>query len=330
MGELQKEAQLSIERRKHAEVMEERNTILESITAAFFAVDNNWLVTYWNNMAEKVLRTSKNETLDRNLWEVFANSTDSESYRKYHEAVETGLAVHFEDYYPPLEKWYEISAYPSAKGLAVYFKDITERKLSEILLTASEKKYSELFDLSPLPMWVFDADSLQFIDVNKAAIEHYGYSREEFLSMTIKDIRPTEDVAVLEETLAAHKPQNQGIYRHKKKTGKIIQVDVQSNNIQYKGKKAKVILANDITERLNYIKAIEEQNEKLMEISWMQSHVIRAPLARIIGLIPLINDVKDDTSEREKMLYYLLISANELDEVIRTISDKTGIVEINT
>jgi two-component system sensor histidine kinase/response regulator len=74
--------------------------------------------------------------------------------------------------------------------------------------------------------------------------------------------------------------------------------------------------------------ALEEQNQKLREISWMQSHVIRAPLAKIIGLIPLINDVKENKVEREKMLNYLLSSANELDEVIGNITDKTEAVDL--
>ena len=71
--------------------------------------------------------------------------------------------------------------------------------------------------------------------------------------------------------------------------------------------------------------ALEEQNQKLREISWMQSHVIRAPVAKIIGLIPLINDVKENKLEREKMLAYLLLSANELDEVIGDITEKTAL-----
>ncbi|HEY2581587.1 MAG TPA: PAS domain S-box protein, partial [Mucilaginibacter sp.] len=184
---------------------------------------------------------------------------------------------------------------------------------------------------SPLPMWVFDVDSSQFLDVNIAAIKHYGYSRAEFLSMTIKDIRPVEDIYLLKESLVRYKAQpqfsRQGIFRHKKKNGEIIQVDIQSRNIQFKGKKGMVILANDITESLNYIKAIEAQNEKLKEISWMQSHVIRAPLARIKALIPLIGDVKEDIVERDKMLDYLSLSANELDDVIGNITDMTSIVD---
>jgi len=331
MAELQKEALLSIERRRSAEALEERNTILESITDAFIAVDNKWVVTYWNSMAEKVLHKRRNEVINRKLWDVYADSVDSKSYQKYHHAVETRRSVHFEDFYPALKKWYEVSAYPSDRGLSVYFKDITERKLSEIRIKASEKKYSELFHLSPLPMWVFDVDSSNFLDVNTAAIKHYGYSRSEFLSMKITDIRPVEDIPILEETLAKYKSQQPslqyGVFRHKKKNGQIIHVDIQSSNIQFKGRKAKVILANDITESLNYVKAIEEQNEKLKEISWMQSHIVRAPLARIKGLIPLINDVKENSIERERMLDYLLLSANELDDVIGDITNKTSVVD---
>jgi PAS domain S-box-containing protein len=128
-----------IDDRKRAEIdgkraLEERNTILESIDDAFFAIDKNWVVTYWNNMAEKVLETPKDKVLNHNLWEVFSDSVNSDSYRKYHQAVETNQAVHFEDYYEPIEKWYEISAYPSDTGLSVYFKDVTDRKLSDMRL----------------------------------------------------------------------------------------------------------------------------------------------------------------------------------------------------
>jgi len=119
---------------KAARSQEEKNTILESIGDAFFTVDKNWMVTYWNNTAEKVLMKTKAEMINNNLWEVFSDSVDSESYKKYHQAIETNRAVHFEDYYAPLIKWYDISAYPTGNGLSVYFKDITERKLADIQL----------------------------------------------------------------------------------------------------------------------------------------------------------------------------------------------------
>ncbi len=334
MGELHKEAQLSAERVKITEVLEERNHILESITDAFFAMDHDWTITYWNNMAEKILEKTRSEVINKNFKEVYWYAVDSEPLRRYHEAIETNTAIHFEFYSENLKVWYDISAYPSAKGLSVYVRDITERKQSEMLLTSSEKKYSELFQLNPLPMLVFDLDTLQFLNVNEATIKHYGYSRDEFLSMTLKDIKLAEDIpemeVLLEHDRLMKRTNGLGVFRHRKKDGSIINVDIQANFIEYKGKPAKVIIANDVTERLSYTKAIEDQNKKLREISWLQSHVIRAPLARIMGLVPLINDAPKNDPELDEMLDYLLLSANELDEVIETITDKTSVVEISS
>ncbi len=125
--------------RKKAELasryaLEERNIILESIEDAFFAVDKHWTVTYWNNMAEKVLELPRREILNKKLWEVFSAAVGSKSYLSYTAALESDHAVRFEEYYAPLGKWFDVNAYPSEGGLSVFFKDITERKLSEIKL----------------------------------------------------------------------------------------------------------------------------------------------------------------------------------------------------
>ena len=84
----------------------------------------------------------------------------------------------------------------------------------------------------------------------------------------------------------------------------------------------------DITERLNYILAIEKQNKKLLEIAWTQSHVVRAPLSRIMGLTELIKDPADSGKEKQELLELLQTSANELDEIIRSISEKTEQIDL--
>jgi PAS domain S-box-containing protein len=143
-----------IDSRKQAEILgkralEERNIILESIDDAFFAVDKNWVVTYWNNMAERVLAKPREQTLNNNLWKVFPSEIDSESYEKYHLAASTNHAVHFEDHYAPLKKWYEISAYPSDTGLSVFFKDITDRKEADLrLVELNERLQKHAKDLA--------------------------------------------------------------------------------------------------------------------------------------------------------------------------------------
>ena len=323
--DIRKRAELAV-----VEALTEKNIILESIGDAFFAVDKNWIVSYWNNIAETVLHKTKQQMEGQNLWEVFADAVGSASYKNYQHAVETGQAVHFEDFYPPLGKWYDISAYPSSNGLSVYFKDITQRKNISSALEESERNYSSLFALSPLPMWVFDVKTLRFLDVNQAAIENYGYSNEEFLNMTIQDIRPPEDLSRLQQVLNSkspfHETVQRGIFKHIKKNGDLIQVDIQSNLIQYKGKPAKVIIANDMTERYAYVNAIEEQNTKFKEIAFLQSHVVRAPLARIMGIASMLGNGETFADEREKLLEFMLIAANELDEVIKDISGKTSLI----
>jgi len=106
----------------------EKITILESIRDAFFAVDRDWIVTYWNKEAASILYTAKEEILGKNLWEVFNESIGTVAYVKYHEAFASGEVSHFEHYHEPLDIWFAVSAYPSGNGLSVYFKDISAKK----------------------------------------------------------------------------------------------------------------------------------------------------------------------------------------------------------
>lgn len=199
-------------------------------------------------------------------------------------------------------------------------------------LRRSEKKYMELFHLSPAPMFVYDQVSLRFLDVNNAAISHYGYSNEEFLNLRLDDI----DIQM------AKVNQNGNINsslltmnflsrttQHRKKNGRIIDVEIVSNVIEFKDNKAIITLAKDITERLLHLKAIEEQNKKLKDIAWTQSHIVRAPVARMIGLIELLKMGNLDPSEQYDVLQHVLSSAEEIDGIIKDIVHKSQTV-INT
>ncbi len=125
---------------------------------------------------------------------------------------------------------------------------IQERTTS---LLQSEERYRHLFEYNPLPLWVFDTKTLAFIEVNNAAINHYGYSRDEFLTMTIKDIRPAEEIArLINDVAQQHKGlDSAGVWKHRKKDGTVIDVEITSHEIRYAGRDAKLVLANDVTER---------------------------------------------------------------------------------
>lgn len=141
------------------------------------------------------------------------------------------------------------------------------RKQAETKLLLSEEKYRSLFNKSPIPMWIYDVETLQFMDVNEAALRNYGYSREEFLSMTIRDIRPQEDVPLLEKALAVVRQNKElftrGVYRLRRKNGEVFSVMIESNIISLHGRKAEIILATDITGELDAQLQLQESNHRL-------------------------------------------------------------------
>ncbi|WP_457131453.1 PAS domain S-box protein [Mucilaginibacter sp. UYNi724] len=298
-----------------------------------------------SNMADSLLPERREKALER-----------------YDRVLQTNQAEDYEISYTKdgVSRYYIANVKPvhdgkKVIGLCVSGIDITERRnaleqlknantdlqqragelaVSNADLELSKKMYSELFNFSPLPAWVADINTLRFLDVNNAAVLHYGYTREEFLSMSLHVIRPTAEIPDMERAVNERANQNEGIYStiltHKKKNGELMSVEIQVAPIFYSGVKANIAIATDITEREHYIKAIEAQNARLLEISWIQSHIVRAPLSRMMGLIPLLKGSTNTAEEQKIILDYLLISAHELDEVIKTVTDKSKIEDFQT
>jgi len=127
-----------------------------------------------------------------------------------------------------------------------------QRRQSEAQLRASEAQFRLLFEANPNPMWVFDEDSLQFLAVNDAALHHYGYSRAEFLALTVLDIRPLEERPAVPAAIAGQKgaqDANIGVFRHRKKDGELIDVELTVSSIPFNGRPGRLVLSNDITAR---------------------------------------------------------------------------------
>jgi PAS domain S-box-containing protein len=138
-------------------------------------------------------------------------------------------------------------------------KDVTERSRDQKALEESEERYRLLFEVHPQPMWVVDAKSLAFLAVNGAALGLYGYSREEFRSMTADQIRPLEDVAGLRKAFEDRSADyRQRIWRHRKKNGDLIHVKVVSFNLEFSGRPARLGVIYDVTQQ---IKAEEKKAE---------------------------------------------------------------------
>jgi PAS domain S-box-containing protein len=176
-------------------------------------------------------------------------------------------------------------------------------------------------------MWVFEKETLQFLDVNDAAIKKYGFTEEEFLKMKISDIICESKLENNPEK-PIDSPLKSEIYlnreTHYTKSKQKIDVQIESAPIEFNELEAQMVVVNDITDQIRHIATIEEQNKTFREIAWIQSHVVRAPLSRLMGLINLL-DLKDsETSEENlELINYIKNSAEELDKIIRDISKKS-------
>jgi PAS domain S-box-containing protein len=144
--------------------------------------------------------------------------------------------------------------------------DVTAHVEAQAALSASEERYRQLFESNPQPMWVYDTVTLAFLDVNAAAVEHYGFTRAEFAAMTLADIRPPDDVPRLRgkvERASRAELSHDGVWRHRRRDGSLIDVEVHSHAIDYAGRPARLVLANDVTERRRNEALLRESESRL-------------------------------------------------------------------
>ncbi|MBA5873251.1 MAG: PAS domain S-box protein [Nitrospira sp. CR1.2] len=138
-----------------------------------------------------------------------------------------------------------------------------ERQLDE-----SREQYRHLFDHAPYPMFIVDLETLGFLDVNQATVRHYGYSRDELLAMTIKDIRPREDVPRLLQALPSlvDSSRIEGPWRHRKKDGSVIDVEIGVYSFDYAGRKARLAIINDITDSQRAMERVKESEARFRKV----------------------------------------------------------------
>jgi two-component system NtrC family sensor kinase len=132
----------------------------------------------------------------------------------------------------------------------------------------AEKQFRLLFAGNPLPMWLYDRETLQFLEVNEAAVRQYGYSKDEFLGMTIEEIRPAEDVPSVREHLAERRRTLQvaGSRRHRLKDGRVIDVEIRSQPWEWKGRQAVLVVAQDTTERIRAQEGLCHSHQLLQSV----------------------------------------------------------------
>jgi PAS domain S-box-containing protein len=151
--------------------------------------------------------------------------------------------------------------------------DITLRRQAEVALQESAHRYRQLFDANPHPMWMYDPTTLRFLAVNDAAVAHYGYTRDEFMRLTLADIRPAGDVtalhaAVAEATDDQRRPET---WRHRCRDGRLIDVEISAHGIDFQGRQARVVLAHDVTLRRAAEAQQAELKARLFEVQKMEA-----------------------------------------------------------
>jgi PAS domain S-box-containing protein len=246
---------------------------------------------------------------------------------------------------------------PEEKLIYAVARDITTRKNAENDMRASEERYRKLFELNPQPTWIYDRETLRFLAVNQAAVGAYGYTREDFLAMTIRDIRPAEDMETFQRNLSFQHDDMRSarIWRHRRMDGSVIYAELTTYALTFDGRAAEFVIAEDITqrklteeERAKFTASLEAANRELelrnreveratnMKSKFLasMSHELRTPLNAIVGFSDLLSDETPGplNPKQKRFVTHIKQGSGHLLQLINDILDlskiEAGLLEL--
>jgi PAS domain S-box-containing protein len=208
-------------------------------------------------------------------------------------------------------------------AVSVFGVDITEQEQNRMVLLQSENRFYKMFSDNTAAMYLIDPETRAFIDVNPACEKLYGWSRTEFLEKTLNDVNVSTDNVNWQIEKLREERSGFFVFKHYKKDGSVIDLEIASCMIIVDNQEIIYEIVHDITERNQYYAAVSDQNKLLKDIAWMQSHVVRAPLARIMGLVNLLEDEDFNELNQTEIIALITESATELDGIIRNITNQS-------
>jgi PAS domain S-box-containing protein len=323
---------------------------------AILMLDPSGQVTSWNQGAERIKGYRPDEIIGRHF-SCFYPSEDVQSGKPERELRIAAAEGRYEEEGWRMRKdgsrfWAEViitalsDGAGKLRGFSKISRDITERRRAEELLRESEERHRKLFDNNPHPTWVFDRETLRFLAVNDAAVRKYGYSREEFLAMTLKDIRPPEDIPAMLETVGAlgDRNENSSAWRHRLKDGTIIDSENTSYALTFLGRAARVVVAVDVTQRKRdeaekreFTASLAATNQELglrnreveratqMKSKFLasMSHELRTPLNAIVGFSDLLAEETSGAlnTKQKRFVDHIKQGSTHLLQLINDILD---------
>lgn len=262
-----------LESQRQLEHSEERyRTLIEQASDGIFISNSDGQYIDVNSNGLKMSGYTKDELLQLNIYDLMAPGEEHANPIRRDELLSGNVVINERKLRRKNGDLInvEISAKLLVDGRFLgMVRDITARKIAEEALRLSEEKYRLLFYQNPMPMMMISMPERNFLDVNDAAIEFYGYPKEEFLRMNVMDIRPENDKGKLKAMLAENKTgiNYAGVWRHIKKDGSIVNVNITSHDISYEGRPARLVLADDVTEQLKAEESLQQSHEAYRQLA---------------------------------------------------------------
>jgi len=293
---------------------------LESITDAFFTLDKQWRVTYWNRAAEEMFACPRHDILGNVLWEVFPEVLGSQHFPQLVQVMEEARQLSFViQGIINTAKWFAISVYPSPSGLTIYAQDITEQKLAEEQLRESNDRFRKIFENSPVAMAIVRNADHRILDVNSYWEKFTGYSREEAIGKSSTEL--TLDEAQWSESIRElnSKGMLEGVeVQIRKKSGEISDFEGAVALVQFNGEQCRLIVGKDITKEKQF-KSELSRLERLNMVGQMAvsiGHELRNPMTVVRGFLQMMSQKEKYNEDR----HHLLLMIDELDRANSIIS----------